>query len=102
MNSWEEIAAKLMEAGVEPQPEVGQTWVLREDAYLRKILDPEEKLPKKVVISSVEPPTWGRFNLKIRVTGNKDIAIPQGEVMEIDCFETLYEVYRPSVWERIT
>lgn len=86
---------KLIEAGVEPQPEVGQTWVLREDAFLRKILDPEEKLPKKVVVSSVEPPTWSRFTLKIRVVNNN-------VEMEIDCFETLYEVYRPSVWERIT
>jgi hypothetical protein len=97
MNSWEETMAELVKLGTEAQPQTGQVWVLREDATIRRILDPEDKLPKKVVVSSVDPPDWNRFTFKVLVR-----AIPEDITTEINFFEALYELHRPSVWERIT
>jgi len=95
MNSWEETIAELVKLGIEAQPQAGKVWRLREDETLRMILDPEGKLPKEVLVSSVDPPGWSRGMSKVRVVSNDC-------EMEIDCFEALYELYRPSVWERIT
>lgn len=89
--------AELVKLGTEAQPQTGQVWVLREDATIRRILDPEDKLPKKVVVSSVDPPDWNRFTFKVRIRAN-----PEDIETEMDSFEVLYELYCPTVWERIT
>lgn len=94
MTHWDAIT-ELTKLGTEPQ--AGQIWVLREDATIRRILDPEDKLPKKVVVSKVDPPDWSRFTYKLLVRIN-----PEDVPTEINFFEALYELHRPSVWERIT
>jgi hypothetical protein len=95
MNSWEETMAELIKLGIELQPQAGQVWTLREDSTIRRLLDPEDKLPEKVMVSGVDPPGWSKFTIKVRV-------VSYDTEMEIDCFGTLYELHRPSVWERIT
>ena len=51
--------------------------------------------PQLVAIESVEPESWGDIGPKVC------FKFPSGETLTSHSFDSLYEIYRPTSWERL-
>jgi len=82
------------------QPREGEVWVRRqkdtEADMLRAILAAKYQLPDRVQVLEVEN-GWGGLRILLADPDETD-----REPFEVPCFEALYELHRPSTWDRLT
>jgi hypothetical protein len=99
--SLENILSGLITEDECKQPRQGEVWVRRqkdtEADELRAILAKKYQLPDRVQVLEVHNGWGGR---RILLTNPDETQ--SREPFEVPCFESLYELHRPSAWERLT
>jgi hypothetical protein len=87
----------LAQAIEDSRPRVGEIWRLKtEDPDVQLLLNLKQwHLPQFLKIEEVLPETWTRSSPLVRGR-SKD-----GRRIETDSFQFMYELHRPSVWERL-
>jgi hypothetical protein len=100
MDSLEDALAEITRGFKKEQPREGEVWVRRqkdtEADMLRAILAAKYQLPDRVQVLEVEN-GWGGLRILLADPDETD-----REPFEVPCFEALYELHRPSTWDRLT
>lgn len=93
-----EFILGLAEAEKESRPRVGEVWRLKvEDPDVKILLTLKKwaNLPKFIKVLEILPMSWGHPDGIVRGVTK------EGRRVETDSFQFMYELYRPSVWERL-